>query len=102
MDLSGDRTPRRFPVGRGASTAPSRAAPPARVCSLSVEERRRIAEAFVAARPDGFQVAIHAGAQTTADTIALAAHAQETGADAVAVIAPPYFPLDAEELAVTS
>ena len=43
-------------------------------------------------------MAIHAGAQTTADTIALAAHAQRTGADAVAVIAPPYFPLDAEEL----
>ena len=30
--------------------------------------------------------------------MALAAHALEVGADAVAVIAPPYFPLDAEEL----
>ena len=65
---------------------------------LSVPERRTVAEAFVAARPDGFQVAVHAGAQTTADTVTLAAHALEIGADAVAVIAPPYFPLDEEEL----
>jgi dihydrodipicolinate synthase/N-acetylneuraminate lyase len=65
---------------------------------LSVDERRIVTEAFVAARPSGFQVAIHAGAQSTADTIALAAHAQRTGADAAAVIAPPYFPLDGEEL----
>jgi dihydrodipicolinate synthase/N-acetylneuraminate lyase len=65
---------------------------------LSVPERRAVAEAFLEARPAGFQVAVHAGAQTTADTVALAAHAREAGADAVAVIAPPYFPLDAEEL----
>ena len=65
---------------------------------LSVDERRRVTELFLEARPDGFQVAVHAGAQTTADTTALAAHALEAGADAVAVIAPPYYPLDAEEL----
>ena len=45
--------------------------------------------------PDGFLVAVHAGAQSTADTVELATHAKEIGADAVAVIAPPYFPLDA-------
>ena len=61
---------------------------------LSVPERRRVAERFVHARPEGFQVAIHAGAQSTSDTVALAIHAKEIGADAVAVIAPPYFPLD--------
>lgn len=65
---------------------------------LSVDERRRVTELFLAARPEGFQIAVHAGAQTTADSTALAAHALEVGADAVAVIAPPYFPLDAEEL----
>ena len=42
----------------------------------------------------GSPVAVHCGAQTTAETAALAAHAAEAGADAVAVIAPPYFPLD--------
>ena len=41
-------------------------------------------------------VAAHCGAQTTADTVALAAHAAEAGADAVAVIGPPYFKLDAK------
>ena len=65
---------------------------------LTLEERQAVAEAFVAAGNDGFQVAIHTGAQTTADTIALSAHARDIGAQAVAVIAPPYFPLDADEL----
>jgi dihydrodipicolinate synthase/N-acetylneuraminate lyase len=65
---------------------------------LTVDERRRVVESFLAARPSGFQVAVHAGAQTTSDSVALAAHALEVGADAVAVIAPPYFALDAEEL----
>jgi dihydrodipicolinate synthase/N-acetylneuraminate lyase len=65
---------------------------------LTVDERRRVTEAFLAVRPEGFQVAVHAGAQTTRDTVALAAHALEAGADAVAVIAPPYFPLGAREL----
>lgn len=66
---------------------------------LSLEERRRVADRFVGARPASFQIAVHAGAQTTADTVALATHAAEVGADAVAVIAPPYFPLGAQELA---
>lgn len=65
---------------------------------LTVDERRHVAEAFLAVRPEGFQIAIHAGAQTTRDTVALAAHALQIGADAVAVIAPPYFPLDDEAL----
>ncbi|HYJ61836.1 MAG TPA: dihydrodipicolinate synthase family protein [Actinomycetota bacterium] len=68
--------------------------------SLRVEERMEVARAFVAAAPDGFQVAVHAGAQTTRDTVTLAAHARDTGADAIAVIAPPYFPLDEDELFV--
>lgn len=65
---------------------------------LDLAERRAVAEAFVASASAGFQVAIHAGAQTSHDTTELAAHAQRTGAAAVAVIAPPYFPLDDAEL----
>jgi dihydrodipicolinate synthase/N-acetylneuraminate lyase len=65
---------------------------------LSVDERRRVADGFVRARPEGFTIAVHAGAQSTADTVALATHAKEIGADAVAVIAPPYFPLDDDAL----
>jgi dihydrodipicolinate synthase/N-acetylneuraminate lyase len=63
---------------------------------LSLEERRRVAEAFRASV--GSILVVHAGAQTTADTSALAAHAAEIGADAVAVIPPPYFALDADAL----
>jgi dihydrodipicolinate synthase/N-acetylneuraminate lyase len=65
---------------------------------LSVDERQRAAELFVELAPDGFQVAVHCGAQTTADTVALARHAAEHGADAVAVIGPPYYAFDEEAL----
>jgi dihydrodipicolinate synthase/N-acetylneuraminate lyase len=65
---------------------------------LSVEERERAAECFVAERGDAFLVAVHAGAQSTEETVALSTHAKEIGADAVAVIAPPYFPLDEDAL----
>jgi dihydrodipicolinate synthase/N-acetylneuraminate lyase len=61
---------------------------------LTVAERKRASELFLAASAGRLQIAVHAGAQSTADTAALAAHAAEIGADAVAVIAPPYFALD--------
>jgi dihydrodipicolinate synthase/N-acetylneuraminate lyase len=61
---------------------------------FSVPERKRVTECFLEASAGKLQVAAHCGAQTTADTVALAAHAAEAGADAVAVIAPPYFALD--------
>src|ERR671930_1587818 len=57
------------------------------------------ARLFVEAAGDRLDVAVHCGAQSTADTVRLAAHAAEAGADAVAVIAPPYFRLDDEALA---
>src|SRR5207247_2779388 len=65
---------------------------------LSVAERKRVAELFLAASAGRLQVAVHCGAQTTADTVALAEHAAARGADGVAVIGPPYFHLDAEAL----
>jgi dihydrodipicolinate synthase/N-acetylneuraminate lyase len=65
---------------------------------LAADERRRAAELFLAARPDGFAVAVHCGAQTTRVTAELAAHAADAGADAVAVIGPPYFALDERAL----
>jgi len=60
--------------------------------------RMEIARAFLEAAAGRIQVAVHAGAQTTHDTVALAARAAEDGASAVAVIAPPYFALDEAEL----
>src|SRR5437773_1993284 len=61
---------------------------------LPVEQRRRAAQLFVEAADGRLQVAVHCGAQATWDTVELAAHAADVGADAVAVMAPPYFPLD--------
>jgi len=63
---------------------------------LTLDERRRVASAFREAAAG--VLVVHAGAQTTAGTTALAAHAAEIGADAVAVIPPPYFTLDADAL----
>ena len=61
---------------------------------LRPEERRRAADHFLQASDRRLQVAVHCGAQTTADTVTLSMHAAEVGADAVVVIGPPYFPLD--------
>jgi len=64
---------------------------------LREPERRRVAE-FTVAGAGRLRVVVHCGAQTTAETCTLAAHAAQAGADAVAVIGPPYFPLDPDEL----
>jgi dihydrodipicolinate synthase/N-acetylneuraminate lyase len=61
---------------------------------LSVPERRALAERWLGDAPDGLDVAVHAGAQTTGDAVALAEHAAEAGAAAVAIIGPPYFAFD--------
>lgn len=65
---------------------------------LPVEQRLRAAELFVEAAKGRLLVAVHCGAQSTWDTVELCAHAVDVGADGVAVMAPPYFPLDDEEL----
>jgi dihydrodipicolinate synthase/N-acetylneuraminate lyase len=62
---------------------------------LAVEERKRVVELFVAC---GLRVIAHCGAQTTAATVELAEHAASVGVDGVAVIGPPYFPLDEDAL----
>lgn len=61
---------------------------------LSVDERMQAARLFLGAAGGRLQVAVHCGAQTTADTVALAADAAEEGAAAVAVIGPPYYAFD--------
>ncbi|MDP9243533.1 MAG: dihydrodipicolinate synthase family protein [Chloroflexota bacterium] len=63
---------------------------------LSIDERQRAAVAFRAALRG--RLIVHCGAQTTADTVELARHAVEIGADAVGVIPPPYYQLDHEAL----
>jgi dihydrodipicolinate synthase/N-acetylneuraminate lyase len=62
---------------------------------LSAAERRRAAELFL---EGPLPVIVHCGAQTTAETSALAGHAADSGAAGVAVIGPPYYALDADAL----
>lgn len=65
---------------------------------LPLERRMRAAELYIEAAQGRLQVAVHVGAQSTWDTLELAAHAAERGADGVAVMGPPYFPLDDDEI----
>jgi dihydrodipicolinate synthase/N-acetylneuraminate lyase len=58
---------------------------------LSPEERKRVTELFLMG---GLNVIAHCGAQSTAETVDLTEHAAAAGAHGVAVITPPYFPLD--------
>jgi dihydrodipicolinate synthase/N-acetylneuraminate lyase len=62
---------------------------------LSAAERHRAAELFL---EGPLPVIVHCGAQTTAETSALAEHAAASGAAGVAVIPPPYYALDDEAL----
>jgi len=57
-----------------------------------------VARIFLDAVAGRIQVAVHCGAQTTADTVRLAQDSAEAGADAVAVIGPPYYAFDEESL----
>jgi dihydrodipicolinate synthase/N-acetylneuraminate lyase len=67
--------------------------------NLDVDERRQALRASSRALAGRGNLLVHCGAQTTRDTVALARDAAEAGADGVAVIPPPYFPLSDEELA---
>ena len=69
---------------------------------LTVAERQRVAELFAEAAAGRLHVAVHCGAQTTADTVALTEHAVGLSVAGVAVIAPPYFPLDDRALLAIS
>ena len=61
---------------------------------LDEAERRVVADLFLQAAGRRLHVAVQCGAQSTAETVRLATHAAEVGADAVVVIGPPYFRLD--------
>lgn len=67
--------------------------------SLSSAERRAVTEAWRAATPPGLKLAVHVGHLSLQESCALARHARQTGADAIASIAPSFFkPASACEL----
>lgn len=59
--------------------------------SLSVAERKQLAERWTAAAGSTLRIVIHAGTNVLSDSIELAAHAQKVGAAAVGIIAPHFF-----------
>jgi len=60
--------------------------------SLSSAERRIMTESWVAAaRPLSLQVIVHVGHASLPEAAALAAHAQDAGANAIAALSPHYF-----------
>ena len=58
---------------------------------LTGDERRRVAEAWCEARSGDFRIIVHAGQNAGEESRALARHAQEIGADGIAVMAPSFF-----------
>jgi len=59
--------------------------------SLTSEERREVAAAWRAAAPRELALAVHVGHLSLRESQALARHAQQIGADAVATLAPCFF-----------
>jgi 4-hydroxy-tetrahydrodipicolinate synthase len=66
--------------------------------TLSADERRAVTEAVVAAADGRVPTIAGTGALSTAETIALSVHAEESGAAAVMIVPPFYTPLLWEEL----
>ena len=61
---------------------------------LAAEERMRVAEAVIGQAAGRVVVYIHVGAVSQQDTIRLARHAAEIGADGVGAVTPTFFSLD--------
>ena len=57
---------------------------------LTDEERMKLAEAWVAAAPEGFKVIVHVGSCCVKASRKLAEHAQKIGAWGIGAMAPPF------------
>ncbi len=66
--------------------------------SLSLKERKAIAEAWMAAGSPPFRVMVHVGAESGSDARELAAHARSIGAAAVGAMGPVFFKSDVDGL----
>lgn len=66
---------------------------------MTLDERKRLIEAVVAASKKRIKVIAHTGCLDTASTIELTRHAMEAGADAAGVVAPGFYSFDDESLA---
>ena len=65
---------------------------------LSTEERKQVAKAVCEAAGDDFTVIVHIGCASTKESIELAKHAEEIGADAISAVPSVYYRLPAESV----
>jgi len=65
---------------------------------LSVQERKKVAEAVIDAVAGKIPVFIHCGCMNQEDTITLVQHAKEAGADGAGVVTPIFFGANEKEL----
>jgi N-acetylneuraminate lyase len=70
--------------------------------SLTHDERCTIAEAFIRAAAGRLPVIVQVGCESLAQARRLAAHAQESGADAISAVSPVYFKPDSVATLVDS
>ncbi len=70
--------------------------------SLTTEERRQLAEAFVAAGRGKMTIVIQVGHNSVVTARELAAHAESIGADAISAKPPSYFRIDSPSTLVES
>lgn len=70
--------------------------------SLTVAERKALAEAFIAAAAGRLKVFVHVGHNSLADARDLAAHAQESGADFISATPPAYFKIRSTKMLLES
>jgi len=68
--------------------------------SLTLDERRRVAEAFVQATKGRMPVIVQVGRNSLVEAQELAAHAQEIGSDIVSATCPFYYKIDCVETLV--
>jgi len=68
--------------------------------SLTIDERTAVAETYIEAAAKRVPVVVHVGHNSLSDARTLAAHAQQLGADAIAVVPPSYFPLSSIDVLV--
>ncbi len=68
--------------------------------SLTLDERMLVAQTYVEAAAKRVPVVVHVGHNSLSDARTLAAHAQQLGADAIAVVPPSYFPLTSVDVLV--
>ena len=57
---------------------------------LTTDERKRLAEAWMAAVPAGFKVIVHVGSCCLRESVELAKHAAAIGAWGIGAMAPPF------------